>query len=201
MQDFADRPKACRRLLQKQAVLPACVLFGLLAGCAGPDSTLPRIGDADTTVYHLGPGDQIRVLTFGDQELSGQFRLDAAGDITMPLLGTIHAAGMTEHDLEAAVGAQLKQLDLFKKPSVSVEILNYRPIFVLGEVARPGQYPYQPGMTMLTAVAVAGGFTYRAVVDKFSVVRAVDGHKIEGLAKRQTSVEPGDVVSIYERTF
>ncbi len=72
---------------------------------------------------------------------------------------------------------------------------------MLGEVAHPGAYPYQPGMTMLGAIALAGGFTYRAVEDKFAVVRAVDGHKIEALAKRQSNVEPGDVVSVYERVF
>jgi polysaccharide export outer membrane protein len=189
------------RSVRRSAV--ACVLIMSLglSGCTGAGANLPPIPDTDTSVYHLGPGDQIRIITFGDQELSGQFRLDPSGTITVPLLGNMHVAGMTAHGLEGTVGDRLKEMNLFKKPSVSVEIMNYRPIFVLGEVARPGEYPYQPGMTMLTAVAVAGGFTYRAVKDKFSVVRAIEGHKTEGVAQRQTSVQPGDVVSVYERTF
>ena len=77
----------------------------------------------------------------------------------------------------------------------------YRPIFVLGEVSKPGQYPYQPGMTVLTAVAIAGGFTYRAIEDSFSVVRTVGGKAVEGQGLRQTFVQPGDVITVYERHF
>ncbi len=172
-----------------------------MSACAGPGADLPPIPDTDSTIYRLGPGDQIRLITFGDQELSGQFRLDASGDITVPLLGNLHVAGLPPHGLEAMIGDRLKAMKLFTKPSVSVEIISYRPVFVLGEVTHPGEYPYQPGMTVLTAVAVAGGFTYRAVEDRFSVVRATDGHKEEGLAKRQSGLQPGDVVNVYERSF
>lgn len=177
------------------------LLVMMLASCSGTGEDLPPIPDADASIYHLGPGDQIRLLTYGDQSLSGQFRLDAGGNITVPLVGTLHAAGMTPQILQTTVEARLKQLGLYNKPSVSVEVLQYRPIFVLGEVAKPGQYPYQPGMTVLTAVAVAGGFTYRAVESRFSIVRAAQGHKMEGLAMRQTVVQPGDVIDVFERTF
>ena len=78
---------------------------------------------------------------------------------------------------------------------------SYRPIFVLGEVSKPGQYPYQPGMTVVTAVAVAGGFTYRAVKDYASVVRTLDGVAVEGKAVRQGFVQPGDVITVFERRF
>ncbi len=82
-----------------------------------------------------------------------------------------------------------------------MEVIAYRPVFVLGEVNRPGQYPYQPGMTVVTAAAVAGGFTYRAVEDTASIVRTVNGKSVEGRAGRETLVRPGDVITIYERTF
>ncbi len=198
---MAFKDKEAARAARRSPVAAVLLLAMGLSACAGAGADLPPIQDVDSTIYHLGPGDQIRIITFGDQELSGQFRLDAAGQITVPLLGNMHVAGMTAQDLEHAVGERLKEMNLFKKPSVSVEIISYRPIFVLGEIARPGQYPYQPGMTVLTAVAVAGGFTYRAVEDRFSVVRSVEGHKTEGIAKRQTGVQPGDVVSVYERRF
>jgi polysaccharide export outer membrane protein len=186
---------------RRAPTVPVLLLAALLGACAGPGAGLQPIQDTDSTVYHLGAGDQIRLITFGDQELSGTFRLDASGQITVPLLGNIHAGGMTANGLELVVGDKLKAMKLFTKPSVSVEIISYRPIFVLGEVTHPGEYPYQPGMTVLTAAAVAGGFTYRAVEDKFSVVRATAGQKTEGLAKRQTGLQPGDVVSVYERNF
>ena len=84
---------------------------------------------------------------------------------------------------------------------VSAEITAYRPIFVLGEVSKPGQYPFQPGMTVVTAAAVAGGFTYRAVTDYASVVRTQDGVAVEGKATRQSFIQPGDVITIFERRF
>ena len=91
--------------------------------------------------------------------------------------------------------------NLVRNPSVAVEIIAYRPIYVLGEVNKPGQYPYQPGMTVVTAVAVAGGFTYRAVQSYASVVRTSDGAAMEGRATRQDFVRPGDVITVFERRF
>jgi polysaccharide export outer membrane protein len=82
-----------------------------------------------------------------------------------------------------------------------VDVVSYRPVFILGEVSKPGQYPYQPGMTVLTAVAVAGGFTYRAVTDYASILRTADGHAVEGRVPRNMLVQPGDVIDIYERHF
>jgi polysaccharide export outer membrane protein len=97
--------------------------------------------------------------------------------------------------------AELKHRGLLQKPSVSVEISAYRPFFVLGEVTKPGPYPYQPDMSVVTAVAVAGGYTYRAVKSRASITRNVDGHTITGQATPETRVEPGDVINIFERSF
>ena len=90
---------------------------------------------------------------------------------------------------------------MLRSPSVSAEVITYRPIFVLGEVSKPGQYPYQPGMTVVTAAAVAGGFTYRAVQGYASVVRNPGTGAIEGKASRQTLIQPGDVITVFERRF
>ena len=113
----------------------------------------------------------------------------------------VPAAGLTPDGLAAAISEALVKDNLYTAPSVSVEVTTYRPIFVLGEVSKPGQYPYQPGMTVVTAAAVAGGFTYRAISDYASVVRTRDGVAIEGKATRQTFVQPGDVITIFERRF
>lgn len=171
-----------------------------LAACGGPGSLppIPQTTDAD---YRLGAGDQVRIITFGDEQLTGEFRVKDNGDISMPLLGAVKAAGLTTTQLQREVTEALTSRSLYRNPSVSVEVIAYRPVFVLGEVAHPGQYPYQPGMTVVTAVAVAGGFTYRAVEDEMSIVRTVNGKPVEGRADRGTPVRPGDVITIYERSF
>jgi len=173
----------------------------LLAACAGPGADLQPLPPPASEAYRLGPGDQVRIITLGDDQMTGEFRVNDSGAIAMPLLGSVHAAGLTTAELEAAIDAALTKAQLIRNPSVSAEVTTYRPIFILGEVNKPGQYPYQPGMTVVTAVAVAGGVTYRAVQDRASIVRTTDGKAVEGSATRQTSLQPGDVVTIYERRF
>jgi len=175
--------------------------FAGLVGCSGPGANLPRVPDVNASVYTLGPGDQIRIITFGEQQLTGEFRVDAAGEIALPLVGDVHAGGLTPKQLEGSVAQALTRSKLYRNPSVSVEVINYRPIFILGEVVRPGQYPYQPAMTVVTAVAIGGGFTYRAVVNRFSIVRTSDKKTTEGAASRETFVQPGDVITVFERVF
>ncbi len=162
---------------------------------------LPPIPETVPGAYRLGPGDQVRIITLSEDRLTGEFRVNDSGALALPLLGTVTAAGLTTEELEQAITAALVKEQLIVDPSVSVEVSNYRPIFVLGEVNKPGQYPYQAGMTVVTAVAVAGEFTYRAVEDRASIVRTIDGRAVEGRATRQTFVQPGDVITIYERRF
>jgi polysaccharide biosynthesis/export protein len=177
------------------------LLLAVLAGCGGPGSNLPVLPDPAPADYSLGPGDQVRIITYGEDNLTGDFRVNDSGNIALPLVGTVHAAGLTSGGLEAAVGEALRHASLVRNPSVAVEITAYRPIYVLGEVNKPGQYPYQPGMTVVTAVAVAGGFTYRAVEGYASIVRTADGTAVEGRANRQDFVRPGDVITVFERRF
>jgi polysaccharide export outer membrane protein len=172
----------------------------LLASCA-PGRDLPRLPPLTGHEYRLGPGDMVRIITYGEDPLTGEFRVNDQGAIALPLAGSIKAAGLTPHELEVAVAAALTKGDVLRKPSVSVEVATYRPIYVLGEVNKPGQYPYQPGMTVVSAAAVAGGFTYRAVEDYASVVRTVAGDQVEGKASRQALVQPGDVITVFERKF
>ncbi len=176
------------------------VLAGLVAACT-PGRDLAPLPDLPVDVYRLGPGDVVRVITFGDQQLTAEFRVSDSGNIAVPLLGNVHAAGLSTDQLASLISSQLIERNIFREPSVSVEVLSYRPIFVLGEVAKPGQYPYQPGMTVLTAVAIAGGFTYRAVEEYASIVRQASPHPIEGKVQRQSLVQPGDVITIFERRF
>jgi polysaccharide export outer membrane protein len=172
-----------------------------LTGCGGPGRALPVLPSTRPAAYTLGPGDQVRIITFGEETLTGEFRVNDSGSIALPLVGAVRAAGLTSSELETSVALALRRGNLVRDPSVAAEIIAYRPIYVLGEVNKPGQYPYQPGMTVVTAVAVGGGFTYRAVEDYAAVVRTVDGSAIEGRASRQSYVQPGDVITIFERRF
>lgn len=179
----------------------ACLLLCLaIMGCA-PGHGLPMLPSVAPGAYRLGVGDEVRLITVGDDTLTGEFKVGASGKIALPLLGETPASGQTPDGLAGEIRQALVKNNLYNAPSVSVEVTTYRPIFVLGEVSKPGQYPYQPGMTMVTAAAVAGGFTYRAIDSYASVVRTRDGEVIEGKATRQTLIQPGDVITIYERKF
>jgi polysaccharide export outer membrane protein len=172
----------------------------LLSGCAPGHGLqpLPGLSGGD---YRLAQGDVVRIITYGEDPLTGEFRVGDQGMVALPLAGSVKAAGRTPHQLEEAVAAMLKKRGMLTRPSVSVEVSTFRPIYVLGEVNKPGQFPYQPGMTMVSAAAVAGGFTYRAVQDYASVVRTVDGDSAEGKVPRDGLIQPGDVVTVFERKF
>lgn len=172
----------------------------LLASCA-PGSGLPPLPVEQSGPYRLGASDQVRIVTFGEDRLTGQFSIDDRGQIAIPLIGTLRAGGLTTADLELSIKQRLEEKKILLAPSVLVEVVGYRPIFVLGEVSKPGQYPYQPGMTVLTTVAVAGGFTYRAQTDNASILRQINGHAVEGRVARGAEVIPGDVITILERYF
>ncbi len=182
-------------------LLRLAVLAGLVLSACSPGRDLPDLPAVTMTGYRLGPGDVVRLITFGEDSLTGEFRVSDGGTIALPLLGPVQAAGLSPDELGKRVGDSLRKANLLKAPSVSVEVTAYRPIFVLGEVSRPGQYPYQPGMTMVTAAAIAGGFTYRAVSDYAAVVRTQDGVAVEGKAYRQSFLQPGDVMTVLERRF
>lgn len=178
-----------------------CILFSLfIAGCA-PGRDLSNLPPVASGPYLLGPGDVVRLITYQEDALTAEFRVSDSGTIALPLIGTMQASGISTDTLAKHVADALVKRNLLVAPSVAAEVVTYRPIFVLGEVAKPGQYPYQPGMTMVTAAAVAGGFTYRAIDDYASVVRTRDGSAIEGKAARQSLIAPGDVITVYERRF
>lgn len=183
--------------------LPFVLALGvcLSLACCAPGRGLPDLPSAAAGPYRLGPGDVVRLITYQEDALTAEFRVSDSGTIALPLLGAMRAAGLTTDALSAAVSKALVEKNLLIAPSVAAEIVTYRPIFVLGEVSKPGEYPYQPGMTMVTAAAVAGGFTYRAIESYASVVRTRGGSATEGKVFRQTLVAPGDVITIYERRF
>jgi polysaccharide export outer membrane protein len=200
------KPMVCARTFASRvwsrAVVSTMLLASLLLTSCAPGANLsPLPTDETGTAYHLGTGDQVRVITFGGDQLTGEFRINDSGNIAIPLLGSVHAAGLTTAQLGDTIATDLQKKELLKNPSVSVEVIAYRPFFVLGEVTKPGEYPYEPGMTVLTAASIAGGFTYRAFTDYASITRTTPGGAVEGRVTRQTLVKPGDVITIFERRF
>ena len=172
----------------------------LVAACS-PGGNLPRLDGASQGPYILGAGDELRLIVYGEPQLSSDFAISDQGEISVPLLGDLHAAGQTRAELGMQIAEGLRQRKLLVHPSVSVDVVRYRPIYVLGEVEHPGAFPYQPGLTMLSAVALAGGFTYRGVTRVGSVVRTRGGHAVEGRVTPEDFLQPGDVLTIYERFF
>ena len=177
-------------------------LLLLLAGCGGPGGGLPPIQSGPPGTYHLGPGDRIRVITVGEDRLTGEFRVNDSGALSLPLLGTVHAAGLTTAELEQVLAARLVQAQLIREPSVSVEVSRLIDrSSCWARSTNAGEYPYQPGMTVVSASSSRQGITYRAVDDRASIVRSSEGKAVEWRAERQTYVRPGDVITIYELRF
>ena len=153
--------------------------------------------------YELGPGDKLRVTVFGEEDLSGEFEIDGSGRISMPLIGVVDLRSRNLREAESEIVTLL--LDGYlRNPKVSIDVLNYRPFYILGEVNEPGSYPYRAGMTVLNAVVLAGGYTPRADEDDITLQRGADlaDADSEGRpVKPNTVVLPGDILRVKERFF
>jgi polysaccharide export outer membrane protein len=150
--------------------------------------------------YHLDAGDRLRVVVYGQEGLTNSYAIDAAGSITMPLIGAVPARGRTPAGLASAIAAKLRA-GFIREPSVAVEIEAYRPFFILGEVAAPGQYPYVPNMTVESAVAIAGGFSPRAQRDRVTLTHTGASGSARFVVPLGTALGPGDTVMVGERWF
>jgi polysaccharide export outer membrane protein len=191
-----------RRFLPLTALSAVC--FGLFVNLAAPPA---EAADADAAeavrvipAYRLGADDKIRVITFGEEALSGEFSISGSGKVSLPLVGEVAAAGLTIPEFQQEVEAALKN-GYVKDPHVSVEVLTYRPFYILGEVQKPGEYPYTNGLTVLNAVATANGFTYRANTKKVFIKRADSPTEEKFPLTSTTPVAPGDTIRIGERYF
>ncbi len=150
--------------------------------------------------YRLGPGDRVRITVYGQNNLTGEYSVDGSGMLSFPLIGQVQAGGLTAGELQRAITDKLSP-DYIKDPSVAAEVLTFRPFYILGEVRTPGSYPYVNGMAILNAIAVAGGFTYRAHEEKFYITRITNGHREKMAATPETDVLPGDIITVRERYF
>ena len=151
--------------------------------------------------YRLGADDKVRIIVFGEDSLTGEFMVPGGqGKIAFPLIGDVQAGGLTVTELQKEIETKLKD-GFLREPRVSIEVLNYRPFYILGEVVKPGEYPYINGLTVLNAVATANGFTYRADTRRVFIKRANEASEEQLKLTSSTPVEPGDTIRIAERFF
>lgn len=195
----------------------SCVLF-LLSGCAnnGLDApTLPVGGNAAAVQaldgkggalsggidsYRLGPNDEISLTVFGERDLSVIRQLDGQGVVDLPLIGRVDLSTLTSSQAVQKISARY-QNGYLQSPQITLQIIKYRPFFVLGEVGKPGRYDYQENITVLEAVAASEGFTYRANQKSIEIIRKINNQPQSFTANTHSIVLPGDIIKIKERFF
>jgi polysaccharide export outer membrane protein len=167
---------------------------GLLLSLVGaPPSARAQTG------YKLGTGDKLRVTVFGEEDASGEYEIDATGSISVRLLGRMQIKNLTVSEVEQMLIDQYRSRGFFKNPRISIELTNLRPFFILGEVEKRGSYPYVNGLTVAQAVAIAGGYTYRASRSRITIQRVGAPHDVP--AQENDPVFPGDIIRVPERFF
>ena len=179
-------------------ILAALVIMLPLAACSSQGSNLPLLDQTrtDESTYRMGPGDKLHVVVAGADDLTADYVVGDNGAVSMPLIGDVKANGLTRGQLEHEMEAKLGQ-GYLKNPKVSVAILSYRPFYIYGEVTKPGEYPYAAGMRVTSAVATAGGYTYRAQDSYVVVTRDGKDHR----ALPNMLIRPDDVIRVPERYF
>ncbi len=163
--------------------------------------TVTGLRPSEDTTYRLGTGDTVRVTVFGETDLSGEFQIDSQGYVRLPLIGQVPAAGLSTYGLESRVAASLTQGGYLINPRVNVEVTTYRPFYIIGEVAKPGEYAYVNAMSVPNAIALAGGYTEYAAESEVFIRHQGEVKGQEVAADESTRVRPGDVVRVERTTY
>jgi protein involved in polysaccharide export with SLBB domain len=184
----------------------AVFVIGLqVAGCYtdyGPIAAEPQpVLHPASVAARIQSGDLLKVVVYGEEALTGAYTVSPAGDITMPLIGNVVAAGRTKLELEQEITGRYGSSKLLQEPRVTVDVVSYRPIYILGEALRPGAYPFSSGLNVLTAVTLAGGFTYRASRNSVLIQHAGQTVWQEYPLSASVTIAPGDLIRIPERYF
>ncbi len=189
-----------RAVKPKAFLLTVLLAIGAAYGCSAGRYGAEALRAPLDTPYRLASGDRLRVIVFGQESLSNTFNVDAAGTVSLPLIGAVRANGLTTAELERSVEGRLRE-GFLRDPRVAIEVEAYRPFFIMGEVTTSGQYPFISGMTAQKAVAVAGGFTPRGDGTHVVITRVIDGRQITASVPLNFPVRPGDTINVEERFF
>lgn len=185
----------------RSSLILVALLFALLSsGCADTTARHQAYAPEIERPYLLDSGDRLRINVYGQETLTNSYAVDGGGNLSMPLIGTVQARGRTPRQLEQQIVRQLAN-GYLRDPSVTVEVETYRPFFILGEVKNPGQYPYVNGMTVETAVAIAGGYSQRASTSSVRLSHLEGGETVHTRALPTDPVRPGDTINVRERFF
>ena len=175
----------------------------LVSGCAGSaisEAEQQSLAAAATGPAKLQPGDKIRLNVYGEDKLSGEYEIDQSGQISLPLAGTIEAQGLTQTELEQALAKKFRS-EYLKNPKVTVTIATLAPYYMMGEVTKPGEFAYKSGLNVLTAMAIAGGPTYRASRSTVQIQRRGETSMRDYPISASVPILPGDVIKVPERYF
>ena len=175
--------------------------FALLGACWSPLGSLPPVSAASASEYRLQPGDELLVTIQDVAQADRSYIIDSGGTISLPLLQEVKVAGLSVREVEDRIAEGFRARELLKNPIISVQPGALRPFYVIGEVNSPGEINYRQGMTVLSAISAAGGYTYRAQEGQVEVVRTVNGQEVRSKASEDTLIQPGDRIRVYERWF
>lgn len=176
-------------------------IVALLAAVTPYDSRAQEVSPASTiSDYRLGPGDKVKITVYDEEGMSGEYQVSERGTISFPLIGDYAAGGKTAPEVRTGIERTLGR-GLVNNPRVTAEVVAFRPFYILGEVNKPGMFPYTPGLTLYSAVATAQGFTYRADARKVLITHAGESaeHKVQ--VTTATRIQPGDTIRVREKFF
>jgi polysaccharide biosynthesis/export protein len=180
-------------------------LLAITSACSTGLGDLPPMADTRPGEIRLATGDELRIVIPGlsgvDAAANSAFVINDRGEVSLPVLGSVPAAGLTLSELEKAIATKLVAGEYLVSPSVSIQPVKLRPVYVTGEVRNPGEYQYRPGMAVLAAVSAAGGYTYRAVQGRVAITRTVNGTTVTSRADDASWVMPGDTIRVFEKWF
>jgi len=186
-----QQQQAAPAQVQPQQALPQAQQPVRMAAVQMP----PAIVSNGTMDYRLGTGDKVRITVFGEDDLSGEFQVDSTGYLRLPMIGQVKAAGATARALEDALTSTYAN-GYLREPRVNVEVTTYRPFYIIGEVNKPGEYAYVNGMNVLNAVALAGGYTQKAVEGHVYLRKNGVAKEVSVAADQSTQIMPGDIVRV-----
>jgi polysaccharide export outer membrane protein len=169
-------------------------------GEASPAETQALIQASRTTSPDLQPGDKIKVTVFGEDRLSGEYEIDSAGFVSLPLAGTLKAAGLSKQQMERALANKFRS-EYLRDPKVTIDVTSFRPFYILGEVAKPGEYPFKNGLNVMSAIALAGGTTYRAKQSTVQIRHVGEAGFRDYPMAPNIPIMPGDLIRLQQRYF
>jgi len=188
-------------LRNKLSALAAASCLAAIGGCSSGLSGLPPLESVAASEVKLAPGDRISIAVQELETVTGEYIVDETGVVSLPFIDQVQASGLSYVEMQNAISARLVAADVVKDPNVTVQPLDLRPVYVLGEVRNPGEFAFRQGLTVFGAIAMAGGYTYRAQTGQVAVTRSVGDQTTTALATEDSVILPGDRIRIYEGWF